>query len=554
MAKNKKSRKRTARKVPAVRVRRAGPAAKKATKQAAKKKAAPRKPPKATAYKNAPTITAASMTAPPAPGVLSFGAGLETIVKNSSLLSDRVAELTNEVSFSVATKTAGGKPIQQQLGLLTAGNLQEYNPVPDAQEDAIDKLVSEGCRLVRRGRFAVTMCGPASVVEKLIGGKLVVQARARRSPLRATQMFATSFEPPLAHDLFVSPAASLSVGTAASDNVDHLVFIPPPAYFAPPSPNAPPGSFHRVDEASIRSILNVPAGFDGDGVRVAMVDTGFFPHPYYSQRGLKFRAVPTASAPNPQVDDYGHGTAIAYNVFATAPKVELLGFQQTDPPQDALEDAADANVDVITCSWGWDREQLFPLVQASLLSIINEGKIVLFASGNGHYAWPGSEPDVISVGGVYSNSARGLEASDYASGFMSGMFPGRRTPDVCGLCGQRPKAIYIMMPTQPANTMDRENGGTTFPNGDETTASDGWVGASGTSSATPQIAGIVALMVQKARANGTVLTPVSVKAALEQSCVLVTAGRNAMGFPAVGQPNTAVGFGLVDATAALASI
>jgi serine protease AprX len=289
-------------------------------------------------------------------------------------------------------------------------------------------------------------------------------------------------------------------------------------------------------------------------VRVAMVDTGFFPHPYYSQRGLKFRAVPTASAPNPQVDNYGHGTAIAYNVFATAPKAELLGFQQTDPPQDALEDAADANVDVITCSWGWDREQLFPLVQASLLSIINEGKIVLFASGNGHYAWPGSQPDVISVGGVYSNPAHTLEASDYASGYMSGMFPGRRTPDVCGLCGQRPKAIYIMMPTQPANTMDRENSGTTFPNGDQTTASDGWVGASGTSSATPQIAGIVALMVQKARANGTQLTPASVKAALEQSCVPVTAGRNAMGFPAVGQPNTAVGFGLVDATAALARI
>lgn len=156
-------------------------------------------------------------------------------------------------------------------------------------------------------------------------------------------------------------------------------------------------------------------------MRVAMVDTGFSPHPYYSQRGLKFRAVPTASAPNPQVDDYGHGTAIVYNVFATAPKVELLGFQQTDPPQDALEDAADANVDVITCSWGWDREQLFPLVQASLLSIINEGKIVLFAAGNGQYAWPGSEPDVISVGGVYSNAARALEASDYASGYMSGM-------------------------------------------------------------------------------------------------------------------------------------
>src|ERR1700694_4799997 len=177
MAKAKKSRKRTARKASAVRIRRAAPAA--------RKKAAPKKTSKTTASGTTAYKTATSMTPPPTPSVLSFGAGLETIVKNSSLLSERVAELTNEVSFSVATKTIGGKQFQQQIGLLNAGNLQEFNPAPDAKEDAIDKLVAEGCRVIRRGRFAVTMYGPASVVEKLIGGKLVVQARARRSPLRA---------------------------------------------------------------------------------------------------------------------------------------------------------------------------------------------------------------------------------------------------------------------------------------------------------------------------------------------------------------------------------
>jgi serine protease AprX len=488
------------------------------------------------------------------PGALTFASGLEPIVRTSDTLSDRVSELSREVTFTVATTTVTGKPIQAQKGLLTPDNLDEFRPAPDQRDAAIETLIAEDCKLIRKGRFTVTMSGSADVVEKLIGSKLVIQARARRSQVRAASMFATDFEPPFVHDLFVTPATSLSVPTKVSKNIDHLVFTPPPLFFAPPSANAPTVSYHHVDEASIRRLLNVPAGYDGTGVKVGLIDTGFYPHPYYSQRGLNIRAMPTASAPDPQVDNYGHGSAVAYNIFATAPKAEVLGFQQTDPPQDALEDAAEAGVDVISCSWGWDREQLFPALQASLLSIINEGKIVLFAAGNGQYAWPGSEPTVISIGGVYWNETGGFEASNYASGYMSGMFQGRRIPDVCGLCGQLPKAIYIMMPTQPSNMMDNENAGNAFPDSDGTAADDGWVGASGTSSATPQIAGVVALMVQKARAAGKVLTPAAAKTALEQSCVAVTTGRNAMGFPASDQPNTAVGFGLVNAAAALKAV
>jgi serine protease AprX len=287
---------------------------------------------------------------------------------------------------------------------------------------------------------------------------------------------------------------------------------------------------------------------------VAVVDTGFYPHPYYAARNLKMTAVPTASAPNPATDTYGHGTAITYNVFAVAPEVEVFGFQQTDPPQDAIEDAADFGVDIISCSWGYDREQIFPILQASLLSVIAEGKIVLFAAGNGHYAWPGSEPDVLSVGGVFWNEQQKLEASNYASGYMSGMFPNRRVPDISGLCGQLPRAVYVIMPTQPGNVMDRDLGGVAFPDGDGTARDDGWVGASGTSSATPQIAGVVALMLEKARGKGITLAAQDVKNILIATCAPISLGNNAMGFPAIGQPNNAVGYGLVDATAALARI
>ena len=164
-----------------------------------------------------------------------------------------------------------------------------------------------------------------------------------------------------------------------------------------------------------------------------------------------------------------------------------------------MEDAADANVDIISCSWGWDYEQSFPVLEATIRDIVNEGKIVLFASGNGHQAWPGSMPDILSIGGAFWNEHHEFEASNYASGFMSNLYPPRRVPDVSALCGQKPKGIYIMMPCPPGCELDKEQAGGPFPDGDETSDSDGWVGASGTSSATPQVAGVCALLVQKCR-------------------------------------------------------
>jgi hypothetical protein len=184
-------------------------------------------------------------SSPPIPRALWFGAGLEPMVKGSSALTARVAAMVKEVQFTVATKTLSGKPIQQQMGLLTADNLKEFEPRPDAQQGAIEELKAAGCRLIRQGRFATTMSGPSDLVETLIGGKLVVQARARRSPLRSTQMFATDFEAPLSHDLFLAPESSLSVSSNVSEHIDDLVFIPPPLYFDGPPPTRRPAASTR---------------------------------------------------------------------------------------------------------------------------------------------------------------------------------------------------------------------------------------------------------------------------------------------------------------------
>jgi serine protease AprX len=497
--------------------------------------------------------TGSKRGARPAPARLSYAPGLQKMVAESPTLSNTVSELRADVTFTIAPKTVSGEPIQAQRGRLRERNIDDFRPAPDAVQKAAERMTQLGFSIKRVGRFVITASGPSRLVSEVMKVELAVQARPRRSLLRATQNFAVSYEPPRTDDLYVAPVQSLTVKSKVSKSVDDFVFIPPPLFFAA-SPTPPAHGWHGLDPKTIRKLLQVPSDGGGKGVTVGLVDTGFFRHPYYEENELDYRPTPTLTAPNPEQDENGHGTAIAYNVFAAAPGATVLGFQQTSSPENALEAAADAGVDILSCSWGWDGEQSFPTVELSIRSIVEEGKIVLFASGNGERAWPGSMPEVLSIGGVYADKQGNLEASNYASGFTSDLYPTRKVPDLSGLVGQKPRAIYIMMPCPPGAILDRALGGNAFPDRDETTKNDGWVGASGTSSATPQLAGVVALLIEKARSQGKTLRQDDVKAILQSTAVPVQKGNNAQGFPAVGHPNIAVGHGLVNAEAALAAV
>src|SRR5262249_24315315 len=141
---------------------------------------------------------------------------------------------------------------------------------------------------------------------------------------------------------------------------------------------------------------------------------------------------------------------------------------------------------------------------------VASGIVVVFSAGNGHAGFPGQHPDVISAGGTFMAEDGSLMASDYSSAFTSLIYPGRRVPDVCGLVGMRPKAMYIMLPLEPGSRLDVENQGGVFPDGDGTAPDDGWAGMSGTSAAAPQLAGAAALVKQV----GRTLPPAAIKFAL----------------------------------------
>ncbi len=299
------------------------------------------------------------------------------------------------------------------------------------------------------------------------------------------------------------------------------------------------------------------AGITGRNVKVAMIDSGHFKHPFFVGRGYNVAPVVLGpGAANPLKDESGHGTGESANIFAVAPDVKLLPVKiNFVNSTGAFNAAVGLQPDIITCSWGSHRPASLTAADQTLATAIAaavaSGIVVIFSAGNGHAGFPGQHPDVISAGGVFMNVDESLRASNYASGFISNIYPNRRCPDLSGLVGMQPNAIYIMLPVEPGDQIDVGNSGGTHPNRDETTNNDGWGAFSGTSAAAPQLAGAAAL-VKRACPQ---LTPKQVRSVLMSTARDVTAGNSnqvqgtsgAAGHAAGPGPDNATGNGLVDA-------
>jgi serine protease AprX len=444
---------------------------------------------------------------------------------------------------------------------ITCSNVDSFRPTRAVRDQAARRLTDLGFKVVGYSPFSISVEGTPALFTRTFGTQLEVRSIDRVQCGR-----------PMREKAYVAPAPGATWGLPRSlRGLVERAYIQPPAIYLESALPPSVGYFHLKVPGDVAMLTGASEahkhGITGQGVRVAMIDSGFFNHQFYQSHGFKAGVVLAPGALNPNKDNSGHGTAHAANVFATAPGISFVMVKQGNNPALAFKTAIDLAPDIIICSWcldladGSPARTHLPAIPGTLKSLelqvasaVAKGICVVCASGNGHVGFPGMHPDVISAGGVFVTPDLKTGASDLASAFDSRPYPGRHVPDVCGLVGMRPNGVYIMLPVQPGCDMDQNlSAGGPFPAGDVTSGGDGWIGSSGTSSAAPQIAGVCALLKQR----NPSLTPQELKQALIAGARDCTRGaanpasNEGVALKAGAGADGATGHGLVNAAASV---
>ncbi len=444
-----------------------------------------------------------------------------------------------DVVFEVVVRPETGKSAFDTDTLPSVGSLADYQPPADKSVEVARKLQRHGITVEQIGRFSISASCPTKMFEKFFGTRVSKQ----KLPASAKLPSGYAMYAPGKGDPWTLPSV---------DNLDLLIdraYIQhEPVFFAGERPIPPrwTDKFRLRVPVDVAQIMRAPAvhrqDITGEGVKVAMPDTGFYHHPYFKDQGYNFLAVTAPDASDHTSDNHGHGTGECANLLATAPGINFIGVKMGFNPTLGFKTAVELRPDIMTNSWGFSVDVpgstmpnwLVPLY-LTVLDAVSRGIVVCFSAGNGHFGFPGSMPEVISVGGAVVDENLNYSATAYTSGFESTWFPGRQVPDISGLCGVPPTADYIVLPVQSGAALEK---------------ADGWGAFSGTSAASPMVAGVCALLKQ---ADPT-LTSDDIRNLLKYTARDITVGTNAHGEPATVGPDLATGFGLVDAERAIDAV
>ena len=464
-------------------------------------------------------------------------------------------DLPRAIYAQASPASVGGTSLFATGKTVTGRTVAGFRSEPRVIRRAADRLRRAGFKVLQVSDITINIAGSATLYERTFKTELFTEERTvlkeRRKREKATFIDAADTDVRGLIDTSESSLADVVEGVAIEE----------PAYYHATDPlaYAPTKKYWHLEvPGDVSAAVNADrvhrGGHTGLGVKLVMVDSGWYHHPYFERRG--YRAAPVELGPGatkPEKDESGHGTGESANAFAAAPDIDFTMVKMGNVnTTGAFNHAVSLAPQVISCSWGFDMPQ-GPLsasqqaLAAAVAQAVASGIVVVFSAGNGHYGFPGQHPDVISAGGVYMQPDGKLRASNYSSGFASQIYSNRKVPDVSGLVGMQPAAAYIMLPVEPGDEIDVGLGGGAHPQADETKTNDGWAAFSGTSAAAPQIAGVCALIKEAC----PTLSPADVRKALKQSAHDVREGKNIHGEEAKPGYDLATGAGLVDAHAAV---
>ena len=289
---------------------------------------------------------------------------------------------------------------------INAGTVGRYLSDADLTRAAVDRLRQAGFDILQVTALTINIAAPARTYERAFKTRIVAEERQTLKE-RGRKDKATFLDSP---DTKIKGLISTR-GTAFEDVLEGVALEEPRYLFAPSmfAPTKPYWHLRVPGDVSLGCNADRAHrdGITGRGVRVAMVDSGWYRHPFFVHRG--YRAAPVVLGPatsDPLKDEVGHGTGESANIFAVAPDVELLPVKALLAGSlgtvlvnstGAFNAAVALNPDIITCSWGFHipngplsaAEQA---LAAAVAAAVASGITVIFSAGNGHAGFRRSIP------------------------------------------------------------------------------------------------------------------------------------------------------------------
>jgi subtilisin family serine protease len=440
-------------------------------------------------------------------------------------------------------------------------NASAYHAEPKDIKTVRRDLERSGFKILAESQLGLSVLGEAKQFEQLTGGEVrIVEKLVHKGG--DVHEYVTHLD-----IKGKNQPKTLGVGRPKSKSlkIDGVVLEKPTqfqAVFPSPIP-LPSPKYHLNPPNDIAVLLGAveahQQGFRGQDVTIAMPDSGWYRHPYFTANRYNIKT-PIVAVPgdNPSKDPAGHGTAQSANIFAVAPAATLQPIRVGTGSRAAFLKAKALKPQIITNSLfapsdyppAPDPDEHDLSLAAEIKDAIEKGILVIFAAGNGQFSIEPQVPGVLAAGGVYVDENGVYKASDMASGYRSPWFGGVVVPTVCGLCGMQGDLKYLMLPVPAGSRLDHTaSKGVGGAKRDFTAQDDGWAVLSGTSSAAPQVAGAAALILS-ARPR---LRPEQIIDALSQTALDIVLGHS---FSQFNQPaglgfDNATGWGLINASAAV---
>jgi subtilase family serine protease len=188
------------------------------------------------------------------------------------------------VYASASVHSIGGMSVFQTQGFITSQNVASFYNNDYLSQIAVQKLIAAGFQVLAINELSISISAPPETYEKAFNTKIVAEERPVIKEL-GIETTATFVEcPETKMNGFIETR-----NTNFADCLEGIAISEPVYFMANPTAFAPTKSYWHLDvPAGVSLGLNADKahrmGVTGKGVNVVMVDSGWYKHPFFTER------------------------------------------------------------------------------------------------------------------------------------------------------------------------------------------------------------------------------------------------------------------------------